>query len=94
MNEYQLTIVLPEKTSSAKKKSFIDNLEKLVKTLKGEIKKKEEWGEIDLSYQIKKNKIGNFYHFNLSLPLGTAKSVNDKLRVDSDIIRFLLVKVD
>ncbi len=93
MNTYELTLIVPEKASAAKKKSVVDSIEKILKTLKGEIKKKEEWGEIELSYPIKKNRVGNFLYFNLELPKGAAGTVNNKLRLEGDIVRHLLVKI-
>ena len=92
MNTYELTLIVPEKASSAKKKSIVESVEKMVKTFKGDVKKKEGWGEIELSYPIKKSRVGSFFHFDLDLPQGTVKTVNDKLRVESDIIRYLLIR--
>ena len=92
MNTYELTLIVPEKVSLAKKKSVMESVEKILKALEGEVKKKEEWGEIELSYPIKKNRVGNFFHFNLELPRGAVATVNDKLRLEGDIVRHLLVR--
>lgn len=40
MNTYELTLIVPEKASSAKKKSVVESVEKILKTLEGEVKKK------------------------------------------------------
>jgi small subunit ribosomal protein S6 len=94
MRKYELTVVLPDKATAAKKKSATEKIKKLVKTLKGKIGKVDEWGEIDLAYKIGKNDTGTFLHFPLELDPETVKSVNDKLRLEEEIIRYLLVRKD
>jgi len=92
MNNYELTVVLPGEVTSAKKKSVIQKVEKLVKDSGGNIKKSDEWGKIDLAYKIKKEKAGIFLHYNLEIDGSDAKNLKDKLRLDGDIIRYLLIR--
>lgn len=94
MNNYELTIVLPGKMSNSKRKSSRELIEKLVKTLKGKIKKVNDWGELDLAYPIVKNDTGVFVHFDLELEPQSPKSIDEKLKMEEDVIRYLLVKVD
>lgn len=93
MSDYELTIVLPGEVSSAKKKSVLEKIEKLIKTDKGEVKKTDEWGKIELAYKIKKETMGVFVHCNLQMEGAGAKNLKDKLRLDNDIIRYLLVRI-
>ena len=93
MNTYELTVVLPGDVSSAKKKSVHDRIEKLIKAGKGKVVKTDDWGKIELSYVIKKETTGYFSHFNLDIEPETAKNLKDKLRLDNDIIRYLLVRI-
>jgi len=92
MNAYELTLVLPGK-SKAKEKTFVEKVEKLVKVLDGKVTKKETWGEIELSYPIKKETSGFYLHFNLELDGKSVKGLDDKLRVDDGLIRYLTVKI-
>jgi small subunit ribosomal protein S6 len=92
MNKYELTIVLPGKMSSAKRKSTRELVEKLVKMLKGEIKKVDDRGELELAYPIARNNTGVFIHFDLELEAQSPKSINDKLKMEEDVIRYLLVR--
>jgi small subunit ribosomal protein S6 len=92
MENYELTLVLPEKSTPAKKKSVQDLLEKLVKTLKGEITKVDDWGELVLSYKISGNNAGIFLHYWLELDKQVVKDIDTKLRLEEDVIRYLLVK--
>ncbi|OGM18423.1 30S ribosomal protein S6 [Candidatus Woesebacteria bacterium RIFCSPHIGHO2_01_FULL_38_10] len=92
MNAYELTVVLPGKITPAKKKQVLEKIESLIKTLKGKVKKIEEWGEIELAYTIKKNTTGFFLHFILELESKSGKILNSKFRLEEDIIRYLLIK--
>ncbi len=93
MNAYELTVALPGKATPAKKKSYQEKLEKLVKLNKGNVKNTDDWGEVQLAYKIKKNTTGTFLHFNLELDAQSVKNISDKLRVDDEIIRHLLVRM-
>jgi len=92
MNKYELTVVLPSGTSDTKIKSAKESVEKLIEGLKGKVEKTDEWGEIELAYEISGNKSGIFSQFLLELDPASIKSVDDKLRHKEDIIRYLLVK--
>jgi len=92
MNSYELTVVLPGSASSAKKKSVSSKIEKLVEESNGKIKKVSDWGKIELAYKIQKEETGLFLHYNLELEAKGAKNLKDKLRIESDIIRYLLVR--
>jgi small subunit ribosomal protein S6 len=94
MNTYELTIILPGGTSSAKKKTVQERIEKIIKTGKGKVVKTEDWGKIDLAYEIKKETSAVFFFLDLELEPETAKNLKDKLRLDNDIMRYLLVKKD
>lgn len=93
MEKYELTICLPEKATSAKKKSFLEKLSKLVKLFEGKISKDKDWGKIDFSYIIKKNTAGNFLFFELELTTKSAKELMQKLSQDEEILRYLMIRV-
>lgn len=92
MQNYELTIVLPGKVTPAKKKEATKFIEDLVKTSKGTVSDQNDWGAVDLAYPIKKNTVGSFILFTVNLPKDSTKDINDKLRVQDQFIRYLLVK--
>ena len=94
MNNYRLIAVLSGKATPAKKKTFTEKLKKIVDVNKGNISSTEDWGEIQLEYKIKGNTSGNFLEFKLKLKPDSVKTINDKLRVEEGVIRFLLTKED
>ncbi|BCX14966.1 MAG: 30S ribosomal protein S6 [Patescibacteria group bacterium] len=93
MNKYELTLIIDHKSTPAKKKKVQEMIEKSVSLLGGKIIKFEDWGEKEFAYDIGKNSSGVYLFFELEVNPSAAKSLNDKLRVEGDIIRYLLVKV-
>ncbi len=91
MNKYELTLVLDGKSGAAKKKKVTETLEKILGLFKGVIKESKEWGVKELAYKIEKSETGLYLFFEIELDPKGAKALNEKLRTDADIIRYLLI---
>ena len=91
MNKYELTIVLDGKAGAAGKKKTIETLEKILAIFKGSIKESKEWGVKELAYKIGKSETGMYLFFEIELDPKGAKALNEKLRTDAGIIRYLLI---
>ena len=94
MNNYDLSVVFSGGITPVKKKALHKKLEDMVKGMKGKVSKVDDWGELELSYDIGKNKTGVFLHFNLELEAEAAKDIDKKLNMEEGIIRYLLVRKD
>lgn len=92
-NKYELTVVLDGKAGAAKKKKVTETLESLMKVFKGKISDSKDWGVKEMSYKIGKSTTGLYLFFKLELDSKSIKGVNDKLRVDAEILRYLVVRV-
>jgi small subunit ribosomal protein S6 len=92
MGNYELTIVLSGKATAAKIKSIKEKIDKFVSFFKGKINKVDEWGKLELAYKIEGNSSGNFLLYNIELEPGNIKSLSDKLKMEEEIIRYLLIK--
>ena len=93
MNKYELTIILPGKSTPAKQKAQLERIEKYIKSFKGVVSKVDEWGRLDLSYKIKGNESGVFMLLNVELNADEVKKLGDKLKMEDEILRFLLIKI-
>lgn len=91
MKKYELTIVLDGKAGAAKKKKVTETLEKTLKIFKGVISKSDEWGVKELAYKMGKSDTGLYLFFELELDPKGVKALNDKLRTDPDILRYLVI---
>ena len=93
MNLYEHTIVTRQDVTSSQIKQLTEKYTKIVKNNDGEILQTQNWGLINLSYIIKKNKKGNYIHFKFK---GPAKIINDLEKnesMDKNLLRYLTVKV-
>ena len=93
MNFYEHTIIARQDTSASQLKQLQDKYTKIVEKFDGNVVKTENWGLLNLSYLIKKNKKGNYIHFKIE---GTGKTVNElekNEKIDKNLLRYLTVKV-
>ena len=85
MNLYEHTIIAKQDTSPSEVQQLTEKYSKIVEKNKGEIVKTENWGLINLSYIIKKNRKGSYIHFkikgngNVILELEKNESLDKKL---------------
>jgi len=93
MNCYEHTFITKQDLTSAQTKKVIDKYENIIKKNSGEILKTEEWGLRILTYNIKNNKKGFYFHIKFN---GLGKTIEELERagnIDDVLIRFLTVKV-
>ena len=93
MNLYEHTIIARQDTSPSEIEQLTEKYSKIVEKNDGEIVKTENWGLINLSYLIKKNKKGSYIHFKLK---GNGKIINELEKnelLDKKLLRCLTVKV-
>ena len=65
MNFYEHTIIAKQDISPSEVKQLTEKYSKIVEKNNGEIIKTENWGLLNLSYLIKKNKKGSYIHFKI-----------------------------
>jgi len=92
MNKYELTLVVDGKTGAAKKKKVTETLEKTLKIFKGVIKESKELGVKEMAYKIGKSETGLYLYFELELDGTGVKALNEKLRNEPDILRYLVIR--
>ena len=93
MNLYEHTIVARQDTSPAQLKQLEEKYSKIVEKNEGNIVKLENWGLMNLSYLIKKNKKGNYIHFKIKANGKILSELEKNEKIDKNLLRFLTVKV-
>lgn len=92
MGKYELTLILDGKATAAKKKAVVEKIESYIQLLKGKIEKSEDWGKKDFSYKIGKSTTGIYLFFLINLEQSKVKDLNVKLKMENEILRYLLVR--
>ena len=93
MNLYEHTIIARQDVSPTQLKQIEDKYSKIVEKLDGDIVKLENWGLMNLTYLIKKNKKGNYIHFKIKADGKIISELEKNERIDKNLLRYLTVKV-
>jgi len=93
MNLYEHTIIARQDTSPTQIKQLQEKYSKIVEKNEGDIVKLENWGLMNLSYLIKKNKKGNYIHFKIKADGKTISELEKSEKIDKNLLRYLTVKV-
>ena len=93
MNLYEHTIVARQDTSPSQIKQLTEKYSKIIEKNEGQIVQAEEWGLLNLSYVIKKNKKGTYLHFKIK---GNGKIIEELEKneiIDKNLLRYMTVRV-
>ncbi len=93
MNLYEHTIVARQDVSPSQIKQLIEKYTKIVEKNDGKVIQTQNWGLINLSYIIKKNKKGNYIHFKFEGPAKIVGDLEKNESMDKNLLRYLTVKV-
>ena len=93
MNLYEHTIIARQDTSPSEIKQLTEKYSKIVEKNKGEVIKTENWGLLNLSYLIKKNRKGSYIHFKIKAKGNVLQELEKNEAIDKKLLRYLTVKV-
>ena len=93
MSLYEHTIIAKQSHSADQLKSLKTKYSKIIEKNEGEIIKIDDWGLLNLSHEINKNKKGNYIHFKLKGNGLTVSELEKNEKIDKNLLRFLTVKV-
>lgn len=75
------------------RKVLLDSVTKKLAGEEGKVGKEDLWGNKDLAYPIKRQTKGFVAHFEITADPKLAKAIDKTLKVEEDILRYLLVRV-
>ena len=93
MNLYEHTIIARQDASPSDIKQLIEKYSKIINKNEGEIVKTENWGLLNLSYLIKKNKKGSYIHFKIKCNGRVINELEKSESIDKKLLRYLTVRV-
>ena len=93
MNLYEHTIIARQDTSPSEIKQLTEKYSKIIEKNEGEIVKTENWGLLNLSYLIKKNKKGSYIHFKIKGKGNVIDELEKNEAIDKNLLRYMTVKV-
>ena len=93
MNLYEHTIIARQDTSPSEIKQLTEKYSKIIEKNDGEIVKTENWGLLNLSYLIKKNKKGSYIHFKFKGKGSVIDTLEKNEAIDKKLLRYLTIRV-
>ena len=93
MSFYEHTIIARQDTSPSQLKQIQEKYANIVQKFEGKVIKTENWGLMNLSYLIKKNRKGNYIHFKIEGNGSTVNELEKNEKIDKNLLRYLTVKV-
>ena len=93
MNLYEHTIIARQDASPSEIKQLVEKYTKIIEKNDGEIIKTENWGLMNLTYLIKKNRKGSYIHFKIKGRGNIINELEKNESIDKKLLRYLTVKV-
>jgi len=93
MNLYEHTIITKQDVSPSQIKQLIEKYSKIVEKLDGDIVKTENWGLLNLSYIINKNRKGNYIHFKIKGESKIVSELEKNEKIDKNLLKYMTIKV-
>ena len=90
---YESVIIGRQDLTPGQFETLLEKFTTVIKSFKGEIKKRENWGIRNLAYKINKNRKGHYTLLNIDGPPEAIQEYERLMRLDEDIIRFLTIKI-
>tara|TARA_B110000014_G_scaffold148738_1_gene103586 strand:+ start:719 stop:1039 length:321 start_codon:yes stop_codon:yes gene_type:complete len=93
MNCYEHTFITKQDLVENQSKKIINKYEDIINKNSGKVIKVEEWGLRSLSYKIKNNRKGIYFHIKFEGEGKTIEELEKAENIDQMLIRYLTVKV-
>ena len=92
MSFYENTLVTKQDLGKTELEKIREKYNEIINNNSGKVIKIEEWGLLNLARKIKRYKKGFYIHYKFEGSKETLNEINKKIKVDSSIIRHLVVK--
>jgi small subunit ribosomal protein S6 len=93
MNLYEHTIIAKQDVSPSQMKQLIEKYSKIVEKLEGDLVKTENWGLLNLSYIINKNRKGNYIHFKIKGKSKIISELEKNEKIDKNLLKYMTIRV-
>lgn len=93
MRHYELVCIIHPDLDEAAFNGIIEKIKSWVVEVKGSADKVEVWGRKRLAYTIKKHREGQYVLFNLTLEPTATAALEQNLRFQESILRYMITAV-
>ena len=95
MNRYELTYIIDTALEEEARKELIEKISSLIAQNGGEVEKVDEtWGKRRLAYPINDKPEGYYVLVTMQAPAELSKEIERNLRINENVLRSLVIKVE
>jgi small subunit ribosomal protein S6 len=94
MRDYELTLIVRPDVEDMVLTALLEKVKGLIATAGGQSTQVETWGRRHLAYPIKKINEGQYFLVRTQLPPQALRELERNLRLNEEVLRFLLVRVE
>ena len=95
MNRYELTYIIDTALEENARKELIEKISSLIAQNGGEVEKVDEtWGKRRLAYPINDKPEGYYVLVTMQAPAELPKEIERNLRINENVLRSLVIKVE
>ncbi len=91
MHNYEGVFIINPELSADTSKSVVTQVEEMISKNGGRVDGLQDWGRRRLAYKIKKKQEGHYILLNFQMDSQQTKRFEQSLRLNDNILRFLLV---
>lgn len=91
---YEHVFMARQDVSAQQVEALTNEYKDIVEKNGGSFGKTEYWGLKSLAYKVKKNRKAHFTLINIDAPHGAVAEMERQMRISTDVLRFLTLKVD
>ena len=94
MKKYELALVLSAKIEDEERAAMLEKVQAMITTAGATITNIDEWGKKQLAYEIQKMNEAYYYFIQFEGEATVPAELEERLRIEESVIRFLCVKQD
>ncbi len=91
MREYEIVYVIRPDLTDEQRAAKVGRIQSLITESGGDLVKTEEWGRRVLAYEIRHFTDGVYGFTEFRLPPAAVKSIQDRLNIDEELLRYQIV---
>ena len=94
MRNYEGVFIVNPDLAADAAKGVVTQVQEILSKNGGRVDGLQDWGKKRMAYKIKKKQDGNYYLLNFQLDSKNTKKVEQTLRLNDHILRFMLINKD
>ena len=94
MRNYEFTFIIAPTVEDDNIQAVVDKVTAWIESIDGQVTTVDHWGRRELAYQIQDFSEGSYVFMETLLEPNTLNELERNLKLDLDIIRYLLVRVE